>query len=106
MSQQHPKRPRGYYENVMREMRCAMLLQGLTDTEVVTVAAQYTGLAVASLDLSVEGQQSVLERAARMMASACLGRTAVKQGLGRAVAPLEPPGERTIWDNKRQWVPE
>lgn len=84
---QQPKRPKGFFEGVMLDWRQAALRGQLTDHEHVTVAAQYLGLCVAHMDLSVESQIEVLTAAAKISHTSCLSRMAVKQG---AAWPLQP----------------
>lgn len=77
---QQPKRPRGFFDGVMLVWRETALRAQLTDEELVTVAAQYLGLCVAGMDLSVESQIKVMAAAAKITHNACISRVAVKQG--------------------------
>jgi hypothetical protein len=70
----------------MLDWRISAIRAELTDQECVTVAAQYLGLAIAHMDISVESQLQVMEAAAKITNTACLARTAVKQG---AAWPLQ-----------------
>ena len=87
---QQPKRPKGFYASVMLDWREASLRRELTDQEQVTVAAQYLGLAIAKLGVSVESQLAVMDTAAKITNTACLARTAVKQGVAWPVEEPEP----------------
>lgn len=84
---QHPKRPDGFYEDFMIQVRIAATRAGLTNEEQVTVFSMYAGLAVARLDISVEFQLEALAHASQTMNASCLSRTAVKQGKGLPVKP-------------------
>lgn len=77
---QQPRRPKGFFEGVMLDWRQSVIRGGLTDQEHVTLAAQYLGLAIANMGISVESQIDVMAAAARITNTACLARTAVKQG--------------------------
>lgn len=83
---QQPKRPKGFFEGVMLDWRQAAMRAQLTDQEHVTVAAQYLGLCVAHMDLSVESQIEIMQTAGKITHTACMSRTAVKQG---AAWPLQ-----------------
>lgn len=77
---QQPRRPRGFFEGVMLDMRVAALRAELSPQEQVTVAASYLGLAIAAMDISVESQIEVMAAVAKITHTACMSRTAVKQG--------------------------
>lgn len=63
------------------------LRRGLTPEEVVICAAQFLGLSIAALKISVDSQLLVMESASKITNTACLSRTAVRQG---AAWPLQP----------------
>lgn len=78
---QRPIRSKGFFERAMLDWRTDSLRRELTPEETVTCAAQFLGLAIAALDITVESQILVMESAAKITNTACLSRTAVKQGL-------------------------
>lgn len=85
MAKQTPRRPRGYYEDAIREWRCTAIIAGMTDSEVALCAAQFAGLAIANTNLGIEGQTQMLDVATRAMRTAHMGRVAIRQGFGRPV---------------------
>jgi len=87
---QSPKRPKGYYEAMLREWRVAGILHGLTDLETILLGAQFTGLAVAAANGTPAEHEAQLGVATRAMHTAYSGRMAVKHGFGR---PMTPPLE-------------
>lgn len=88
MPPMNPKRPKGFYESVLRDWRVAGIVKGLTDEETVLLGAQFTGLAIAAMEVSADAHAAHLDLATRAMHSAYIGRMAVRQGFGR---PVEPP---------------
>lgn len=77
---QKPRRPKGFFEGALLDWRIAAIRNELTDQELVTCAAQFLGLAIASMDLAVEHQIEMLTAAAKVAHDTSLARTAVKQG--------------------------
>lgn len=82
---QSPRRPKGYYESVLREWRTLGIIQGLTDMETILLGAQFTGLAVAAAIATPPEHEAQLGVATRAMHTAYSGRMAVKHGFGRPV---------------------
>jgi hypothetical protein len=81
-----PRRPPGFYEEILLAWRLLGINHGLTDTEMVTLGSQFTGLAVAATELTPAGQERLLGHASNIMHTAYTGRIAVRNGFGhRAV---------------------
>lgn len=77
-----PKRPPGFYEDVLKKWRTVGLLTGLTESETILLGAQFTGLAVAASDGTPVEHEAQLQIASRAMNTAYVGRVAVKAGFG------------------------
>lgn len=88
---QSPKRERGFYEGVIRAWRCEAILQGLTDSETLLLAAQFAGLAVAACPGTPAEHEAQIDIACRALRTAYVGRQAVKEGFG---FPMTPPMEK------------
>jgi hypothetical protein len=74
------------YEHCMLAWRITTQRMNLTNAEVIVLAAQFCGLAIAETDMSLGGDEKALDLAYRAMSTACVGKRARARGFGRPVA--------------------